>query len=206
MPRGFEGPFSGGFMIFGGLIPFLFVSELVTRSPTLISSVPNFVKKVRFPLALIPVSATNVALMFTVVNSVLLVLANWILNKRISFVVLELPLLLIPLWLCGFGLAALFGALGVFFRDLVQICSLVSQVLIFSSPICYPAQNVPDSIAAVLNANPLTYFVTSFRKLLLFDKPLELTNLVIAFVASAIFAVVGLLIFQRTRAAFADVL
>jgi len=199
-------PSHGALSIFAGLVPYLFVAEVLTRAPVCISSVPNFVKKVRFPLIILPCVVVGSAAVLSLINTAFLITAVLVLWGHISANALFLPLVYVPLLLLLAGCAWFMGALGVFFRDLTQITPLFAQVLMFLAPVCYPLSQVPSSFMRVIGLNPLTYFVTVFRDLILEGNTLDWSRWVWQVGIWGSFAVLGFLFFRRTRRLFADLL
>lgn len=199
-------PNEGALMIFTGLVPYLFIAEVLTRSATCITAVPNFVKKVRFPLSLLPIVVVNSALVLAAINALILVGAVGLLWQDVPVTALMLPLLFIPLAAFGLGLALLFGALGVFFRDLTQVSPLLAQLVMFLAPVCYPISAVPPVFAEVIGLNPITWFVEAFRKLAIDGSSLPLRDWATHTLSYLAFALVAFAFFHRTRRSFADLL
>lgn len=201
---GTGGSAAGALMIFCGMVPYLFVAEVMGRSPGMILSSANLVKKVRFPVHVIPVVAVNAALIIAVINvALLLVFAYSVGNAKASTIVF-LPLVLVPLYMFALGIGWLFSSVAVFFRDLGQIAPVLVQVMMFMAPVFYPAAIVPAEFLPVFNLNPLTYFVEATRASLAghFDVLLWLRMVIL----HACFAGLGWLVFHRLRPAFGDLL
>ncbi|MGY3387769.1 lipopolysaccharide transport system permease protein [Bradyrhizobium sp. USDA 3311] len=204
---GTEGrPNEGALMIFAGLVPYLFIAEVMTRSASCITSASNFVKKVRFPLSLLPVVVVNSALVLAAINALILVAAVGILWADVPPTVLMLPLIFVPLAALGLGVAFLFATLGVFFRDLSQLSPLLAQLLMFLAPVCYPDSAVPPAFAKVVELNPVTWFATAFRNAVLDGEVTTPGEWVSHSLACFLFAFATFAFFQRTRRSFADVL
>lgn len=201
-----EHPNEGALMIFTGLVPYLFIAEVLTRSATCITAVPNFVKKIRFPLSLLPIVVVTSALVLAAINALILIGAVGLLWQEVPATALMLPLLFVPLALLGLGLAFLFGALGVFFRDLSQISPLLAQVVMFFAPICYPVSVIPKAFIAVIELNPITWFVGAFRSLALDGRAVPITEWIAYTLGCLAFALVTFGFFHRTRRSFADLL
>jgi len=196
----------GALMIFAGLVPHLFLSEVLSRAPASVSSMPNFVKKIRFPLPVLPSVVVLSSMALLLVNIIILCGAILISGTSLDAKALLLPALLLPLALCGIGLSMFLASIGVFFRDLSQITPLLSQLLMFLAPVCYPAESVPPAFQRLLEWNPLTWFVNTLRALLLHGQVPELSSWLIQILAWSIFAIVGYAFFCRTQRMFADLL
>ena len=170
------------------------------------TAVPNFVKKVPFPLALLPIVAVSSALVLTVVNTLILLCATLLLWGALPATALFLPLLFLPLSLCAMGLAFILSALGVFFRDLAQASPLIAQLALFLAPICYPPSLIPPAFESAIAWNPLTWFVGAFRDLALDNRVPSVTNWAIQTLGWLYLRLLGFVFFLRTRKMFADLL
>lgn len=193
-------------MIFCGLIPYFFISEVVIRAPMIIVGAPNYVKKVKFPLELLPVTVVNVGLLLLVVNLLILVLAARVTVGIFSASVFLFPVILLPLFLLAAGLSWLLAAIGVFFRDLAQVVPLLTQVLMFTAPVCYPREAVPNQWQAVLELNPLTYAVQALRDITLLGVGVNWPAWLAQMAVATLIFLLGYTVFARTRYDFADLL
>jgi lipopolysaccharide transport system permease protein len=193
-------------MLYCGLIVHGLFSDTLSRAPSAVLSTPGYVKKVVFPLELLPLAQLASAV-FTAVISVLLLCA-WMLVQRHSLPVTALlaPLVLAPLLLLTSGLAWFLAALGVFLRDVSQIIQVAMSVLLFLSPVFYPASATPVAVRPWLHLNPLTWPMESLRAVLISGTwPDWRLGLVYGAISCAV-ALTGLWFFQRARPAFADVI
>jgi lipopolysaccharide transport system permease protein len=199
-------PSEGALMIFAGLVPFLFLSEVLVRAPTCIAAVPNFVKKVRFPLALLPAIVVGSAGLLALVNSLILVIAVFVLWSYVPATATLLPLVFLPLALLGLGVAFLLASLGVFFRDLAQITPLLAQLVMFLAPVCYPLSIVPPAFVDLVSWNPLSWFLHAVRELALEGRVPPMTDWLLQTLIWFVFALLGLAFFWKTRRMFADLM
>lgn len=194
------------FMVFAGLIAFGVFSESVTSAPGLIVSNPNFVKKVRFPLEILPVSSVLAASTHSCFSLLVLLVAQGALEQRLPWSLLLLPVVYVPLVLLALGLSWFLASLGVFTRDVGQVVGVVVQMLFFLTPIFYPASAVPERLAPLLLANPLATIVTAFRQVVLIGVVPDWRAFGVVSIASAILAAAGYRWFVRSKSAFADVM
>lgn len=192
--------------LFIGLIVFNLLSECLTRAPHLIISNPNYVKKVVFPLEILPVVTLGAALFHAAV-SLLVWLAFYVFAKGVPPVtVFWLPVVLAPFLLLVLGLSWFLASLTVFIRDVAQIIGLVMTVLMFMSPVFYPASALPASVRGLFNANPLTPTIEMVRGVMLWGQPPSTGQLAYTSVVGCVVMYLGFRWFQKTRRGFADVL
>jgi lipopolysaccharide transport system permease protein len=184
----------------------LVLSEVVSRAPALILSNPNYVKKVIFPIDCLPWVLLGAALFHAIASLAVLLLANLVLRGALSPMVLLLPLVLLPLLLFAVGLSWILASLGVYLRDIGHLVNALVTVLLFLSPVFYPASSLPEPARRLLMLNPLTAVLESSRAVLLWGQSPDWLLLIPCTLAGGVVAWLGWLWFDRTRAGFADVL
>lgn len=193
-------------ILFVGMIVHGLFAECVNRAPGLILSNVNYVKKVVFPLEILPWVAMGSALFNGLVSTVVLLLAQLLINQTLPWTSVFFPLVLLPLVFAGMGFAWFLAALGVFVRDIGQVTSIFTTVLLFLSPIFYPVSALPEEYRGLLQFNPLTLIIEESRKVLIFGSLPDWPSLGVALLAGLAIAAAGFWWFQKTRKGFADVL
>jgi len=192
-------------MLYCGLLTFNLCSETLTRAPTAVLSQPNYVKKVVFPLELLPLSQVGAALFNALIGFALLAVFLLIRNHGFAVSGLALPFILAPLAIMLAGFCWFLAALGVFFRDASQLVGIFMSMLMVMSPVFYPVSAAPQRIRRFLYLNPLTYPIEEVRRVFVLGNWPDLTMWVAYTAIACAIAVSGLWLFQRTRSAFADV-
>lgn len=193
-------------IMFCGMAVFNIFTESVNNSTAAVAGNPGFVKKVIFPLEILPLCNVLTSLIFGLVWFALLFMGAVLLLGSGSWTMLFLPVMLLPLLLISCGLSFLVASLGVYLRDIQQIVSIVTQVLFFMTPIFYPIELVPERIRWVLQANPLSILVEQTRRVFLFNQLPEVLPMLEVFGVSVVIFQLGLLWFSKTKKGFADVL
>jgi lipopolysaccharide transport system permease protein len=195
--------------VFLGLILYHAVSETIASAPLLIVSQPNLVKKVVFPLELLPVAHLG-AIWFHAGISLLLLLAGLLAfgPGLTAAGLLWLPLVIAPLMILTAGLAWLVSALGVFLRDINQIVPLVTQVLLWTSAVFFTAEAAQKVKLAwvFLQWNPLLWAVELTRDVLLWQEPMNLGQLAYLWASAIAVFAFGRWLFGKLQPAFADVI
>ena len=192
--------------LFCGLVAFNLLSECATRAVGLVLAVPNFVKRVAFPLEVLPLSVLGSALFHAALGLGVLLVLGPLMRGALSWTALLLPAVVLPLVFLCLGLSWLLASLGVFLRDLGYVVPLALQVLFFATPIIYPAQSVPAPFRTVLALNPLAWVVESFRQVIFLGVPPDGAALAAWTAATAAFMVAGYGWFMKTKKGFADVM
>lgn len=193
-------------VMFCGLILHGMVSEVLSRSPSLVTSQPNFVKKVVFPLDCLAWVILAAALYHFAVANVVMIVGVLLLRGDLPATALFAPLVVMPLALFLVGAAWILAALGVFFRDLSQVINIFLSVLLFLAPVFYPLSSVPVALRPLVFLNPLTLIVEQYRNVLIWGHAPDWAALGLYSVVAATVAWTGHHWFQKTRKDFADVL
>jgi lipopolysaccharide transport system permease protein len=189
----------------GAVIHGLF-AEAVGRAPNLIVAQANYVKKVVFPLEILPIVVVASALITATIGFVIAVLLNLVLAHTVQWTSIFLPVILIPYLVLLLGMVLLISALGVYLRDLGQAMGVIITLTLFLTPVFYPIAAVPERFRAYLYLNPLTFVVEQTREVMLFGHLPHWSMLAVYTLCSLIFCWFGLFVFQRARGGFADVL
>ena len=191
-------------MVFAGLVVFNAFAECLTQSPSLVAANPNYVKKVVFPLEILPVVTALTAMLHAVIG-----VAVWIAGYVILAGAPPPSAILFPVVLAAFfpvllGVGWLLSALGVVVRDVGQVAGLLAHALLFLTPVFYSIDAVPPSIRPALLANPVTFVVEQLRAVLYFGRAPDFGGLAAYFALASVFAALSLMLFRRLRPRFAD--
>jgi lipopolysaccharide transport system permease protein len=193
-------------ILFAGLLVFNLFAECISRAPGLILSNTNYVKKVLFPLEILPFVGLLSAMFHTLIS-----LGVWLLAYTLFFgvphlTIFYLPLVILPFCLFLMGLSWALASLGVFLRDVSQFVGLITTALMFLSPIFFPVNAFPQDYRHILYFNPLTTVVEQTRNVLFWGQTPDLIILGVYWVVTFGIACLGFVWFQKTRKGFADVL
>ncbi len=193
-------------MLFAGLMMFNLFAECINRAPGLILSNVNYVKKVVFPLEILPAVSLLSAMFHALIS-----LGVWLLAYGVFFGVphataLLLPFIVVPFIMFILGLSWALASLGVYLRDVSQVIGVITSTLMFLSPIFYPVSAFPENYRHLLYLNPLTPVIEMTREVLYWGKMPDLPLLVMYWIVTALITWIGFAWFQKTRKGFADVL
>lgn len=192
--------------LFSGLLVFTLFSEIIGRAPTLISEQPNMVKKVIFPLPIIPWVSVCASSFFALLSLLVLIAASWATRGELSIHLMALPLIAIAFTPVLLGLSWLLSSLGVYLRDLGHIVGLILTPLMFLSPIFYPITALPELVQELMIWNPLALIIDSVRLVVLHAEWPNFLALGVYLLVSSTIAAIGAACFHKTRKGFADVL
>lgn len=189
-----------------GLSVFWFFADVLGRSAGLITAVPNFVKKVIFPLEILPVVSLLSALFHLCINLALITVALLITKGTLPFSILILPLVIAVTFPLLTGVGLFLGALGVYARDIAAVMGVAINMLMFLSPVFYPLSAIPKHLQWLFELNPVTLIVESCRGALMQGIYPQWEKLGIYFVFSLMMWLLGHKVFSVLRGGFADVI
>ncbi len=191
-------------MLYAGLIVFNVFGETVSRAPTAVRGHASYVKKIIFPVGILPLVPLGAALVHAAFNFLILTAAlAW--TGHLSPGILLFPLLLLPAVLLGIGAAWFLAAWGVFIKDMTQVVPLFVQMLLFLSPVFYPVSAVPPGLTFIYHANPLGAVIEAARAAMI-GQPVPWIAWAAALALGAAAVLLGHAFFQHSRDEFADAL
>ena len=199
-----KGTFALG--IFNGLIFYEFVAFTLTQSPRAISSKPNFVKKIVFPLEILVPSLLGVAAFQFLVSWIVFVLGSVLFGSADLYRPLLVPFFFLPLIPYALGAGWLLAVAGVFTKDVGNAVQPVVTMLLFASAVFYPLSFVPEPVRWIFYANPLAVCVEESRRFAVLGEPANLYLIGGHLFVGCLVACIGLAIFKRSRGWFADVI
>jgi len=193
-------------LLFAGLIVFNLFAECINKAPSLILSNGNYVKKVIFPLEILPWAAFGSALFHALISTGVWLAAYIAIFGKLHATMILFPLVMVPLALLTLGASWLLASLGVYLRDVAQFIGIVTAVLMFMSPVFYPIIALPAKYQSILLLNPIATTIEQVRQVLYWGQVPDLTTYSIYLFTTAVAAWLGFAWFQKTRKGFADVI
>lgn len=205
---GLETGGTAGFAVvmFCGMAVFNIFSETVNSSAQCVTGNVNLVKKVIFPLEILPVVQLLSTTLLGLAWFALALAGVLALGMELSWTILLFPVLLVPLMLFSLGMGYFVAAATVYLRDIPHLTAIATQVLFFMTPVFYPESMVPERLRGILQCNPLTPLVNQTREVLLFGRPPDWQTCCVLWLFSWCVCRLGLIWFLKTKKGFADVL
>jgi len=192
--------------IFFGLTLFGFIGEVMAVAPTIIIANPNFVKKVVFPLEILPAAHVAAAGFHLLISLGLALIFLVVFGRTIHPELIWLPVIIFPLILLALGVTWIFATLGVFFRDIGQLMQFLTLSLMYSSAVFFSATKIPASMWVFLKFNPLLLAIELARNTALWAQPMNYHHLGYLYLFSIVTCHVGYVMFRKMKPAFSDVL
>lgn len=205
-PGGSESKTEFALILFSGLMVFNLFAECINQAPSLILFNVNYVKKVVYPLEILPWITLGGALFNLMISAFVWVVFSIALSGPPPLTIILFPLVLLPLIFFIMGISYLLSSLGVFLRDIAQVMSILITALLFLSPIFYSPEHLPEAYQKILFINPLTLVIQNVRDVLLWGVLPNPTTLIMQYGGSLFIFFLGFAWFQKTRKGFADVI
>jgi lipopolysaccharide transport system permease protein len=192
-------------VLFVGVIVHGLLAESINKAPGLILGNANYVKRVIFPLEILPWVVLGSALFHAVVSLAILLFSQVLFNGGLPATALWLPLVLLPLVPMTMGFAWLLAATGVFIRDVGQLTGIITTVMMFMAPVFYPISALPQQYRKWLYLNPITFIIEQSRAVLFTGAQPDWIGMAGYSAIAMLVAGCGFWWFQMTRKGFADV-
>jgi len=180
-------------------------TETLSASPAMIAGNPNFVKKVVFPLEILPVAQIGAALFHFGAGLALIVTGSFFGGAGLGWGLAWTPVILLPLLLLSLGVGWALAAIGVFLRDIGQVTGFIATALLFASAVMYPPDKIPAGLDW-LRFNPLLQIVDLARRTLLWHEPMPWASLGYVYGVGLMTFAIGAVLFSLLRRSFAEVI
>ena len=192
--------------LYSGLLPWLYISQALSRSTMSLVGEASLISKVYFPRLILPLSGTLSPLLDLVLAFlVYLGLMVWF-NVMPTWRIMTLPLFAGLALLIALAGGLWLSALYVRFRDVGHIIPMFIQLWMFVSPIIYPVTKVPETWRSFYALNPVVSVIEGFRWALLPDYRVEFSVFVPSLVVVFLVLAGGLVFFRSMERTFADVI
>lgn len=191
--------------LFVALIPWIFFSSSIAAGASCIMAQKDLVKKIYFPREVLPISHVTTCFVNMLLSFVVVFLVIAVSGTGINFIaILYLPIIMVVEYILALGMAMIFSALTVYFRDLEHILGIVTMAWQFLTPIMYSIEIVPESMMPVFMANPMTPIIIAYRDILYYKQIPHISTLLHAFVLGIVILILGSVVFNQLQKRFAE--
>ena len=199
-----QGPIYFGLNIFCGLIIFNLFAECTIKSPNLICSNPNFVKKIIFPISTLGVTIVGSALIQSAINCLVLVIVQIVLTHNFQISTILIPIIWLPIALKCLGITWVLSVIGVYIKDIGQVVNPLTNMMMFLSPIFYPSEALPEKIRWLTSVNPLTFGIEETRNAIIKGQWTNAQDLIIQIIGSLVICQGGYWLLTKNKRYFGD--
>ena len=187
-----------------GLIPWTFFATSITRSAFTMVENGNILKKVYFPREILTISVVSSETVNFLISTIIILGFVLFGGLGISKYIVFYPLILIAQYLLILAISFIVSSISVYIRDLQHLVSVALQLLFYAAPIVYAPENIPQEFKWILDLNPMTYIINGYRSIFYSQTMPDILSLTILIGVSAIFCVIGYLIFNKLQKGFAE--
>jgi lipopolysaccharide transport system permease protein len=187
-----------------GLTVWLMLQDVIARAPDAIVTNASYIRQMAFPIEVLPIKRAIASLPIAVTGFVFVVLYQLLRFGSVPWTVMLWPILVLCLVTLSIGLTFILGSLGVFFRDLREVVSVLLAANLFLLPILFPPASAPAGLEVVFRLNPLSYFIWLQQDMLFYGKAEHRAAWVIVPLLSVGALMTGRYLFERLRPGFGD--
>lgn len=192
--------------LMAGLLPWGAFSEALSNSSVCILEHPNYVKRVVFPLQVLPVITVLSTLVTEAMAFLILVAGVALFTHQIHTTLIFLPLVCLSQLLLTTGICWFLASLGVYIRDIRHMMALALAAWMYATPIVYPATSLPANFQFLLWLNPMAGIVLDYRRVVLQGLPPDWHHYGSYTLVGVVAFFIGFKFFQKTKKSFADVM
>ncbi|EGR2082394.1 ABC transporter permease [Vibrio cholerae] len=193
-------------ILYCGLIIHSFLAEVINSCPNLMQYNANYVKKIVFPLEILPLKIVLTSIFNLTVNFLILLVFIILGSFEVSVYWLYFPLVIFPLLVLSTGIAFLISAIGAYIKDTAYIVGFITTVLLFLSPIFYPMSAIPENYHIYIYINPLAYIIEQARIVMIYEDVPDVIGIVIYTMASFFILIISINVFKKLKSGFSDVI
>ncbi len=201
------GDYPFAIFLFTGLLPWnFFAGSLLGGSGSVLANA-NLVKKIYFPLQILPLTTVLAELVTLLLSLVILAAVVLVFGIGFSWYLILLPIPIIIQFIICYGLASFFACANVFYRDVGHIMGIVVMAWMYLTPVLYPLQLVADKAAwanVAIHLNPLTGIITAYQQIILAHQPPDWPWLGYSLACAILAFLVGFYVFNHFKFQFEE--
>lgn len=199
---------TGGFSLYlcAGMFAWIAFNECLVRGANTFVECSSFLKKLSVPEYVFVAQKTLSSFFCVLINYAIIFVYSIIITGRVTFLWLWVPLILFLLLVFGFGLALLLATVNVFFQDTVQIINVLMMIWMWTTPIVYVKDILPEKFEQLLKFNPVYPFISSLQEIIVFGGAINMLSLVKMLMLALCSMLIGYLFTKRNIAEIRDLI
>ncbi len=187
-----------------GVLPWTWFTNVISQGTNTIVVNGGIIKKVYFPREVLPISIVTSGLINFLISCIIIAIFLICSGIGFSFYILLLPLIVLIQYILMLGLIFITSAIDVYVRDAEYIIAFLVSMLFYATPILYSSDLFPAKFSWILNLNPLTTIINSYRDIFYYQTMPNLKALGIVFLVSMLILIIGYKIFGKLKKGFAE--
>lgn len=188
--------------LFSALIPWAYFQSTVMANVHVIRGNMNLISQMPVPKYLFVLSNSFTNLVNLLLTLVPLLLVMVVVGQPVTHFMLQLPIILLPLFVVSLACSLVVAVLSVFFQDSEHLIGIILQALYFMSPIIYGREVLPEATQKLLFLNPMFHIIDYSRDLIYYGQQFNWTSYGYMLAASIGMLVASLVFFKRSEDQF----
>ena len=187
-------------------VPWIFLSDVLSNGVNCFYEYSYLVKKIKFQIQVLPLVKILSALFVHIFFFIFIILLFLFYRQPITVYCLQAIYYSIALFFCLIGIVFSLSSIAVFFKDLVQIISMLLQIGFWVTPIFWNPEELSGLLKFVVSLNPAYYIVIGYRDSFIYQIPFwERPELTIYFWGMVVLMfIVGFYSYKKLKPYFAD--
>ncbi len=185
-----------------GSLIFNFMTEATTSSLVSVLNAASLIKKVYIPKYIFPLEKCLFAFVNMLFSSVAVIIVIFIQRMPLHLTALLFFFPMVCAFVFSLGLSLMLSSFNVFFRDIGHLYSVWTTAWMYLTPIIYPVSILPDGLMTVMRLNPMYYYVSYFRDVVMYGIVPDVQTHLICIIYALLFFVFGLCVFKKQQDRF----
>lgn len=187
-----------------GILPWTFFTTVISQGTFCILANAGIIKKVYFPREILPISVAVSGLVNFMIALPIIIAFLLLSGIGLSFYALLFPLIALTEFILLLGIIFITCSVNVYIRDAEYIIAFFVNMLFYATPVLYSATLFPDKYRAILNLNPMTTIINSYRDIFYYQTMPNLSALLMVLGCSLILLIIGINVFKKLEKKFAE--
>ena len=186
------------------ILPWTWFTTTIAQGTNTIIMNGGIIKKVYFPREILPISIVTSGLINYLISCLIIILFLLFSGIGFSPYILLFPIIVLIQYILLLGIILITSAIDVYIRDAEYIINFFMTMLFYATPIIYSQELFPAKYSRILNLNPMTTIINSYRDIFYYQQLPNLQSLTIVFLLSVVLLFIGIKIFKKLERCFAE--
>lgn len=187
-----------------GILPWTWFTTSIAQGTSTILINGGIIKKVFFPREILPISVITSGMVNFLISCIIIIIFLIFSGIGLSYYILLFPIIVITQFILSLGIILITSSINVYIRDAEYIINFLIMMLFYGTPVLYSMDMFPTKIRIILNLNPMTTIIQSYRDIFFYQKLPSFTSLGIVFLTSIIILFLGVKVFKKLEKGFAE--
>lgn len=187
-----------------GILPWTFFTTVIQQGTFCILANAGILKKVYFPREILPISVAVSGLVNFMISLPIIIIFALISGLGLSFYALLFPIIAIIEFILLLGVIFITSSINVYVRDAEYIIQFFVNMLFYATPVLYSSTLFPEKYRWILNLNPMTTIINSYRDIFYYKQLPDFSMLALILLGSSLLLIIGINVFKKLERRFAE--